>query len=160
MSVAAATMMARRAAHFDHAAKRPLLRGICLVVKGPQPPGKRPTSPSAAKTPKIPQRPNPQALSESIPLFFVARNDNGFWVVREAEGRSGGIFLFKRSAVRFAENNSAPVGCATMFPTEQLELDVKNQGGTIAGWLDAILRMARQKQNRTYGPSGLGAKHP
>ena len=104
--------------------------------------------------------PVPQTLSESIPLFFVARNENSFWVAREAEGRTGGIFLFKRSAVRFAEDNSAPVGCATMFPTERIELDVANRGGVVAGWADALLRMARRGPNRAPGPSDLRVTHP
>jgi hypothetical protein len=161
MSVAAATTLARRAARFDAAAGRPLLRGICLVVKGSQPPGRRPASGTvAAKTAEFPRRPSAQTLSESIPLFFVARNENGLWVVREAEGRNGGIFLSKRSAVHFAESRSASIGCATMFPPERLELDVKNQGGAVAAWLDTMLRMARHRSRRTAGVSRLGAKHP
>ena len=69
---------------------------------------------------KFPPRPDPRVLSTSIPLFFIGRNKYGFWVVRAAEGRTGGIFLLKRSALRFAAKNSAPAGCATMFLSEPL----------------------------------------
>jgi hypothetical protein len=147
MSVAVATMMARRAGRFD--AERPLLRGICLVVKGSQQRldrHYRATPAARGGLAQFPARPNAQTLSESIPLFFIARNGNGLWVAREAEGRTGGVFLFKRSAIRFAENHSAPVGCATMFPSERLELDVDNRGGVLAGWIDAALRMAARRK--------------
>ena len=90
---------------------------------------------------KFPPRPDPRVLSASIPLFFVGRNKYGFWVVRAAEGRDGGIFLLKRSALRFAARNSAPAGCATMFLSERFELDVENQGGVLAAGLDAMIRV-------------------
>jgi hypothetical protein len=61
--------------------------------------------------------------------------------VREAEGRAGGIFLLKRSAMRFAAKYSAPAGCATMFLSERFELDVENQGSALACGLDAIARI-------------------
>jgi hypothetical protein len=83
----------------------------------------------------FPRRPDSGVLSESIPLFFIGRNARGFWVAREAEGRTGGVFLSKRSAVRFANRNSAPAGCATMFLNDRLELDVENQGSLIVAWL-------------------------
>jgi len=95
---------------------------------------------TAAKV-KFPQRPDPRVLSASIPLFFIGRNKYGFWVARAAEGRVGGIFLMKRSALRFATKNSAPAGCATMFLSERFELDVENQGGVLAAGLDAMIRI-------------------
>lgn len=73
-----------------------------------------------------PRRPAATLLSEAIPLFYIGQNKNGFWVARDAQGRHGGLFLFKRSALRFAKNKSA--GCATMVVAEPLELDVENQG--------------------------------
>ena len=62
-------------------------------------------------------------------------------MVRAAEGRTGGIFLLKRSALRFAAKNSAPAGCATMLLGEPFELDVENQGGVLAAGLDAMIRV-------------------
>jgi hypothetical protein len=86
----------------------------------------------------FPERPNSGALNESIPLFFIGRNSLGFWVAREAQGRAGGVFIFRRSALRFANVNSARAGCATMFLNESLELDVKNHGNPIAAALVGI----------------------
>jgi hypothetical protein len=60
---------------------------------------------------QFPRRAHSDVLSDSIPFYFIARNRVGLWVAREAEGRAGGIFLFKQSALRFAETNSAPHGC-------------------------------------------------
>jgi hypothetical protein len=70
----------------------------------------------------LPQRPDRSALNENIPLFYIGRNRNGFWVVRSADARIGGLFVFKRSAVRFAREESEPAACALMFLTEPLEL--------------------------------------
>src|ERR1700684_4193896 len=50
----------------------------------------------------FPKRPDLTVLNETIPLFYIGQNKKGLWVVREAEGRSGGVFLFRRTAVRFA----------------------------------------------------------
>jgi hypothetical protein len=77
----------------------------------------------------LPKRPDHTVLSETIPLFYIGQNARGLWVAREAEGRSGGLFLLKRSAVHFAHRQSAPSGCALMYLNEPLELDVENRGG-------------------------------
>ena len=98
-------------------------------------------TPDTAAIVKFPPRPDPRVLSTSIPLFFIGRNKYGFWVVRAAEGRAGGIFLLKRSALRFAAKNSAPAGCATMVLSEHFELDVENQGSMLAAGLDAMIRV-------------------
>lgn len=133
-------MMGEPAEHFD--AARPL-RGICLVVRGNEQRFNRPKPlPAAADAvAKFPRRPDGRVLSGSIPLFFIGRNKNGLWVAREAEGRTGGIFLFKNSALRFARKHSASVGCATMFLAERFELDVENQGNPVVAWFDAVRRM-------------------
>jgi hypothetical protein len=93
----------------------------------------------AASTPatQLPGRPDASALNEAIPLFYIGRNKSGLWVVREAAGCSGGLFLFKQSAARFARRQSEPAGCAMMFLAEPFELDVENQGGRLAGLLAA-----------------------
>jgi hypothetical protein len=88
---------------------------------------------------KLPGRPDDRVLNESIPLFFIGHNKNGLWVAREAGGQTGGMFLFRESALRFAGQNSLPSGCAMMFLSESLELDVKNGGNPLAVWLDATL---------------------
>jgi hypothetical protein len=78
---------------------------------------------------KLPQRPDPSVVNETIPLFYIGRNKAGLWVAREAQGRSGGLFLFKRSAVRFAREESEPAGCAMMFLNEPLEFHAQSQAG-------------------------------
>jgi hypothetical protein len=89
----------------------------------------------------LPDRPDAGVLNRVIPLYFIGRNRNGFWLAREARGRIGGMFLLRRSALRFAQETSAPDGCATMFLAKPFELDTWNYGNPIAGWLDAALGM-------------------
>jgi hypothetical protein len=86
---------------------------------------------------RLPQRPDLAVLSEAIPLFYIGQNRRGLWVVREAEGRSGGIFVCRDSAVRFAKEESEPGGCATMFVTDPLELDIENGGSGLVALLAA-----------------------
>jgi hypothetical protein len=76
----------------------------------------------------FPRRPDASIINESIPLFYIGQNKKGRWVVREADGRSGGLFLFKQWAVRFARRQSEPSGCAIMFLAEPIELDIDSQG--------------------------------
>jgi hypothetical protein len=87
----------------------------------------------------LPNRPDAHVFSSVIPLFFIGRNKNGFWIAREARGRAGGMFLLRRSAYRFAREVSAPRGCATMFLAKVFELDARNAGNPVVGWLDAAL---------------------
>jgi hypothetical protein len=49
------------------------------------------------------------------------------------------MFLLRRSALRFAQDASAPHGCATMFLAGTFELDTWNCGNPLAGWLNAAL---------------------
>ncbi len=94
----------------------------------------------------FPKRPDLSVLSETIPLFYIARNGHGFWVAREAAGRCGGAFLSRRSAVRYARHQSAPGGCALMFLNETLELDIENEGSRlvepVAAFVDVVARRA------------------
>ena len=94
-----------------------------------------------ARATKLPQRPDRSILSEAIPLFFIGRNSDGFWVAREADGRVGGTFLLKRSALQFARRNAEPDGCATMFVSERFELDIANQGNCLVAQLAAAKRI-------------------
>jgi hypothetical protein len=96
---------------------------------------------AASTTTQLPRRPDPSALSEAIPLFYIGRNTCGLWVVREPAGGSGGLFLFKQSAARFARRQSEPAGCAMMFLAEPFDLDVENQGGRVAGLLAAAYKI-------------------
>jgi hypothetical protein len=74
---------------------------------------------------------DPDVVSAAIPAFFIGRNSAGLWVAREADGRMGGLFLFKSSAADFANRQSAPAPCALVFPAETFELDVENHGNPL-----------------------------
>ena len=63
----------------------------------------------------LPSRPDAHVFNGVIPLFFIGRNKNGFWIAREARRRSGGIFLLRRSALRFAQIASAPHAARPCF---------------------------------------------
>ncbi len=88
-----------------------------------------------------PPRPHADLVSEAIPLFFIARDSDGFWVARDADGRAGGIFLARRSALHFAKRHSQPFGCATVFLPNRIELDIGNQGNRFAASLAATKRV-------------------
>jgi hypothetical protein len=98
---------------------------------------------AASTTAQLPRRPDASALSEAIPLFYIGRNKNGIWVVREAEGRSGGLFFLKQSAVRFARRQSEPAGCAMMFLDGPIELDIADQGSRHVTPVSATEKAAR-----------------
>jgi hypothetical protein len=131
------------------------------VVKGPQLRPDRRRQPDAIGATGFPGRPNSRILSESIPLFFIARNQNGLWVVHEAAGRCCGVFLLRCSALRFARKSSAPAGCATMFLTERFELDAHSHGNALVVWIDAALRMvARYLRSHAVSHTTAGAIGP
>ncbi|OAF13419.1 hypothetical protein AYJ54_44640 [Bradyrhizobium centrolobii] len=87
---------------------------------------------------------DPDVVSTAIPAFFIGRNSAGLWVARAADGRIGGLFLFKSSAVDFANRQSAPARCALVFPAETFELDIENRGNPLVAlavrWLDWVKR--------------------
>lgn len=87
-------------------------------------------------------------ISDAIPAFFIGRNKDGLWVAREARGRIGGLFLFKRGALSFAKKNSQPTGCATIYPAEAVELDLRNMGNPIVARLGALKRLATGVRQR------------
>jgi hypothetical protein len=107
-----------------HPRQRPRERAAADIIQGhwTAPTGR----PSKAGT--SPKRPDASVLNASIPLFFVGRNGRGLWVAREAEGRIGGIFLFKGSALRFGRQWVDQGPCATMLVSSPLELDIVNSG--------------------------------
>jgi hypothetical protein len=91
---------------------------------------------------------DPGIISETIPAFFIGRNMEGFWVARDVNGQIGGIFLLESSALSFARKNSRPAGCATIFPSERIELDLENKGNPLAaqlGWLKHLAMRGRQR---------------
>ena len=93
-------------------------------------------------------------VSDAIPAFFIGRNRDGFWVARDAKGRNGGIFLLRASAVSFARALSGQTGCATIFPTDRFELDLKNNGNPLISFLRPLMRLALHLQQRAL--TGVG----
>jgi hypothetical protein len=91
---------------------------------------------------------DPSIVNEAIPAFFIGRNMEGFWVARDVKGQIGGIFLLENSAVSFARRNSRPAGCATIFPSERIELDLDNKGNPLVAQLGWLKRLAMRGQQR------------
>jgi hypothetical protein len=93
------------------------------------------------------RRPSEDVLSEAIPAFFIGRNQSGFWVARDADGKSGGLFWSREAALRFA-NRVWPDGCATIFPQARFELDIDNAGNPLISWLEAARHwLARRRKS-------------
>ena len=104
-------------------------------------PSPGPIAPEGALKPVYPdalpfQRPAADILNEAIPAFFIGRNHSGFWVARDANGKSGGLFWSREAALRFARG-VWPDGCATIFPQSRFELDTENAGNPLISWLEA-----------------------
>jgi hypothetical protein len=91
---------------------------------------------------------DPCIVNEAIPAFFIGRNREGFWVVRDVKGRIGGIFLLENSALSFAKRNSWPAGCATIFPSERFELDLENKGNPLVAHLGPLIHLATRHRQR------------
>jgi hypothetical protein len=87
-------------------------------------------------------------VSAAIPAFFIGRNKDGLWVARDAKGKAGGLFLFESSALSFARSNSRPTGCATIYPSEGFELDLRNRGNPLAARLVTLKRLAMRARRR------------
>ena len=123
--------------------KKPHRRRAAMLGRGAM---LRAARTGSKKLVKFPQRPDLTVLSETIPLFYIGQSRHGFWLVREADGRSGGLFLFRRSAVRFARKKSTPGGYAIMFLNESFELDLENQGSRfiapVAAAMDVVAARA------------------
>jgi hypothetical protein len=94
---------------------------------------------------------DPGIVNAAIPAFFIGRNQEGFWVARDVEGKVGGIFLLERSALAFAKRNSQPAGCATTFPSDRFELDLDNRGNPLVVHLGSFIDLAIGVRRRVVG---------
>jgi len=99
--------------------------------------------PSRNSTDRTLRRPDSGVLNEEIPIYFVGRDRDGFWVARDAGGSIGGLFLLRASALGFARRESLPVGCAIVLPSERFELDVANKGNPLIPLIRSIKRLIR-----------------
>jgi len=93
-------------------------------------------------------------VSPAIPAFYVGRNQEGFWVARDAKGQAGGLFLFESSALSFARRNSRPAGCATIHLSERFELDLGNKGNPLIARFGPLMRLAMRAGRRIAGLIG------
>jgi hypothetical protein len=91
---------------------------------------------------------DPGIVSEAISAFFVGRNMEGFWVARDVNGQIGGIFLLETSALSFAKRNSRPAGCATIYPSGTIELDLENKGNPLVAQLGSLARLSASARQR------------
>ena len=105
-------------------------------------------APAAGATAPWPERPAASVLSKSIPLFFISRDSDGFWIACEADFRIGGIFFSQRSAFRFAEHCSEPARCATMTLSGPHSLDIENRGNQLVSRLRPLRRSVRRFGSR------------
>jgi hypothetical protein len=112
------------------------------------------TCPDLPQVPKRSAAPMPfqpldaDILNASIPAFFIGRDQDGFWLARDSKGRVGGLFLLESSAVAFARRHAWPSGCATVFSSELLELDLENQGNPLINYLRPLQRLVRRGLHR------------
>jgi hypothetical protein len=143
------------AVRFVNAAATAVVTGKCAMIamqlSSPDLSPRQPGIPPAAEMPGVATQfmpLDPAILSASIPAFFIGRNKQGFWVARDARGRIGGIFLLANSALSFAKRNSAPTGCATIFPAERFELDLENNGNPLVAPLGALARLTERARQR------------
>jgi hypothetical protein len=97
---------------------------------------------------------DPGIVSDTIPAFFIGRNKEGFWVARDVQGQIGGIFLLENSAVSFARRISGSAGCATIFPSETIELDLENSGNPLLSRLGSLMRLATHTRRRIIALAG------
>lgn len=111
----------------------------------------RPTAAVARECASVtaPFRPlDPDIVSEVIPAFFIGRNEEGFWVARDVNGRAGGLFLRENSALSFARKHSGAAGCASVYLSERFELDLENQGNRFIVQLAALIGFLRHPSGR------------
>lgn len=98
------------------------------------------------------QRPSADVLNEAIPAVFIGRNHRGFWVARDAGGKSGGLFWSREAALRFA-SAVWPEGCAAIFPQGRFELDIENAGNPLISWLEAAMRWLARRDGSWPRPA-------
>jgi hypothetical protein len=103
-------------------------------------------------------RPGPDVLNRAIPVVFIGRNRDGFWVARDADGKFGGLFWRKRSALHFAKTNAGPAGCAALFPQDRFELDLENHGNPLVAGLGAAKLFLGRHLRRLLAAARMGTR--
>jgi hypothetical protein len=123
------------------------VRSKAAIAGNNHPSGILPVDQPAATIVRFPPL-DPDIVSDAIPAFFIGRNEDGFWVARDAKGKTGGLFLFEISALSFARRSSPPRGCATIYPSHRFELDLENRGNPLVAQLGPLKRLAMLARQR------------
>jgi hypothetical protein len=72
----------------------------------------------------------PSSKETQSSLFFVGRNSRGNWVVQDARGFRGGLFLDRIQAIKFAKSEGGGRSPAVIVMKEPFELDMRSARGT------------------------------
>jgi hypothetical protein len=103
-------------------------------------------------------RPGPDVLNRTIPVVFIGRNRAGLWVARDADGKFGGLFWRKGSALHFAKTNAGPAGCAALFPRARFELDLENHGNPLVAGLAAAKLFLGRRLHRLLAAARMSTR--
>lgn len=63
-------------------------------------------------------RPLRTPLDSACHLFLVGRSQAGFWVARDLDGRSEGIFRDRKTAIRFAMSEGGHANAVMLSPDD------------------------------------------
>lgn len=108
-------------------------------------------------------RPDASVLDPVIPVFFIGRNADRLWVVRNADARCGGLFFLRSSAMHYALRARLSFAPAVITLSDRVELDVVNSGNRYATRIARLKRrLARRARSaaRTLGKLAAFAFKP
>ena len=103
------------------------------------------------------------ALAEDILVERASGSEQGggegvAGVKRDVNGQIGGIFLLENSALSFARSNSGPAGCATIYLSDPIELDLENRGNPLVVRLGQWIRGVMGQRQRMVAFIGKTAE--
>jgi hypothetical protein len=78
-------------------------------------------------------------------------DDRTACVARRCRTRFGGLFWRKEAAIHFARSSASPANCATVFPSEHIELDLDNNGNPLLASIGALKRQLVRGVHRLIG---------
>jgi hypothetical protein len=58
------------------------------------------------------------------PMFYVGQDDEGHWIARDTRGLTGGLFVDRQAAIKFAAFESDGSPHAVMFVPEHIKLSL------------------------------------
>jgi hypothetical protein len=84
-----------------------------------------PALPSPQPVAALHSAPSAQRPASGPNLYYIGRDRLGHWVVRDATGRSGGVFIDRLHAIKFAMFETGRDPQAVIMVPGILELDLK-----------------------------------